>query len=118
MISLQKRAVVFGFAALLSGAFLIDFCGWIYGCGCQSVWKVGALYCNIHTGPKHCPWCTHGGVGFAVTGILVFGTQAWIAFRAAGPSLLVRLGMCIAAFPLVGGLVAYLVGSAQGYWTP
>ena len=118
MIPMWKRAAVFSVAALFTGAFLIDFCGWIFGCGCQSIWKAMDRFCNIHTGPKHCPWCTHGGVGFLFAAVMVFGTQAWIAFRAVGLPLFIRLALCLFAFPTIGALAAYLVGHLQGYWNP
>ena len=117
MIPLRKRAAVFAIAALITGVFLIDFCGWIYSCGCQSFLRAGAANCNIHHGPKHCPWCTHGGMGFVVSAAVVMLGQGWIAFRAVGPSLLVRLALCLAAFPVLGGLVAWFVGFSQGYWS-
>ena len=118
MIPLSKRAAVFAIAALLTGLCLYDFCNWVFACGCQSFWRAGAEHCNIHHGPKHCPWCTHGGAGFVVSGVVVMLAQGWIAFRAAGPSLLVRLALCLAAFPVLGGLVAWFVGFSQGYWSP
>ena len=114
---LWKRAAVFGLAATITGLLLIDFCGWIYGCGCQSIWKSLDKYCNIHHGPKHCPWCTHGGIGFLISAVFVMGTQGLVAFKGFGLSLLMRFILCMTAFPTIGGIVAWIVGSFQGYWS-
>lgn len=114
---LWKRGLVFAVAATITCLFLVDFCGWIFGCGCQSFWKAFDKYCNIHSGPKHCPWCTHGGMGFLVSGLFVMGTQALVAFKGFGYSLLVRFALCLAAFPTIGGITAWIVGTLQGYWS-
>jgi hypothetical protein len=104
---------VFAFTAALA----INFCGTIFQCGCQSMWQASAAHCNIHnkTGP-HCPWCTHGGIGFVVSMVPVFLVQAWIVFRNAAWNWQRRLAGALVAFPVVGGILGAIVGWLQGYW--
>ena len=104
---------VFTFTAL----FAISFCGWLFGCGCQYLWGAGADHCNIknHHGP-HCPWCTHGGIGFVASMVPVFALQAWLIFRNASWSWVYRLFLALLSFPLVGGILGAIVGWLQGYW--
>lgn len=77
-----------------------------------------AAHCNIHhqTGP-HCPWCTHGGSGFVLSMVPVFGTQAWAVFRPGEWSWKRRLLIALAAFPVVGGVLGGITGLLQGYWS-
>lgn len=104
---------VFAGTALLA----IDFCGWFFQCGCQSVWLGSADHCNIHNRVgHHCPWCTHGGTGFVVSMVPVFAVQAWAIFRSADWGWRTRLFLAIAAFPAVGGILGGIVGWLQGYW--
>jgi len=104
---------VFAFTALTA----IQFCGWIFGCGCHAMWLDGAAHCNIHhkTGP-HCPWCTHGGAGFVISMVPVFGAQAWAVFRAGDWGWKTRLGLALVSYPLVGGILGAIVAWVQGYW--
>ena len=115
--ALWKLAAVFGLAATITCVLFVDFCNLVYGCGCQSLWKAFDTYCNIHHGPKHCPWCTHGGVGFIISGGFVLATQALVVFKGFGFALLTRFGIALALFPSVGGLAAFVVGFSLGYWS-
>ena len=114
----MPRLAVFVFCVALTGATLIDFCNAVYACGCKSFWSGADEHCNIHhaTG-KHCPFCTHGGIGFVFTALLIFSAQAWISFRAPKWTWWQRLGGGLAAYPVLGGLGAALVGLSQGYWS-
>ncbi|MBL8238546.1 MAG: hypothetical protein JNM66_14065 [Bryobacterales bacterium] len=104
---------VFAFTAMTA----INFCGTIFHCGCQSMWSAGSEHCNIkhHAGP-HCPWCTHGGIGFVVSMVPVFVAQAWAVFRTADWGWKTRLILALGAYPIVGGILGGIVGWLQGYW--
>ena len=105
-------------AAALTGLLFINFCNLVYQCGCRSWWSGAAAGCNIHqAGVPHCPWCIEGGMwGYTAFGVIVVA-QAWLAFRSPGPGLLARLGTTMLAFPVVGGVIAVLVGLWTGYWS-
>ena len=114
----MSRLTVFLISAGLTGATLIDFCNAVYACGCQSFWAASGAHCNIHNATgKHCPFCTHGGAGFVFAGLLIFGAQAWIAFRAPGWTPWQRLAGALAAYPAMGGIGAAIAGWLQGYWS-
>ena len=53
--------------------------------------------------------------GYAVFGAMLV-TQAATAFRPGGQGWLKRLGLTLLAFPIVGGLLALLLGWTTGYW--
>lgn len=114
----MPRLAVFLVCVVVTAATLINFCNAVYGCGCQSYWNGADAHCNVHhaTG-KHCPFCTHGGTGFVFAGLLIFGAQAWICFRARGWTWWQQLAGGLAAYPALGGIGAGLVGLLQGYWS-
>ena len=98
----------------MTGAFFINFCAWIYRCGCRSWWAEAAAYCNIHTqGVKHCPWCTYNfNLVFALIVVPQFAISIWpVAWHWS-----LRLVMAIAAFPVVGTVIAVIYGVVAGYW--
>lgn len=111
-----KAAMYLGVFAF-TAAFAINFCGMLFQCGCESPWFGAADHCNIHqpVGP-HCPWCTHGGMGFVFSMVPVFVTQAWAVFRGGEWSWKTRLVIALASFPVVGGILGGIVGWIQGYW--
>ncbi len=114
---MRTGLIIFFVSAVLTSAFIIDFCGLVYGCGCESWWKAGSQHCNIHNASgKHCPWCTHSGSGFMVGGIFIFGAQGWLSFRPRSWSWPKRLAAAILAFPVVGTIAAIVIGIVQGYW--
>lgn len=114
---MRTGLIIFVLSAALTCAFIIDFCGLVYSCGCQSWWKAGSQQCNIHNASgKHCPWCTHGGSGFVAGGLGVFVAQGWLSFRPRRWSWPKRLAASLAAFPVIGGIAAVIVGYYQGYW--
>jgi hypothetical protein len=115
----RLRAVpVFAFAAIPTAAFSINFCAWIFGCGCKSWWSGAAAACNIHLAhAKHCPWCIYGGQGFKVAFILILAAQAAVSFGLPRISWTFRLVLALAAFPLIGATVAVIYGSISHYWS-
>jgi hypothetical protein len=101
-------------AAAVTGAFVINFCAWIYKCGCRSWWAGAATYCNIHTpGMKHCPWCSYN-FGLVLAFILV--PQFAISLWPTACQWRLRLAMAIAAFPVFGVVIAVIYGVVAGYW--
>ena len=105
-------------AAVPTAAISIDFCSWIFHCGCKSWWAGASAACNIHLlHAKHCPWCIYDGQGFKVAFGLILAVQALASF---GPKRLdwpVRLGLALAAFPAIGAVVAVTYGFISHYWS-
>jgi hypothetical protein len=115
--SRKARLLTFVAAAVVTSVFFIDLCGFIFSCGCRSLWAGAADGCNIHhAGSRHCPWCSVGLAG----GMLVFGAilsaQAAVAFLWTGGDWRMRLIFAIAAFPAAGGAIAVVMGLSMGYW--
>jgi len=97
--------------------FAINLCGWIYSCGCNSLWAGGSEHCNIHTpGVKHCPWCASGLAGFPLVLASILGLQLAISFWPRQWSWPLRLALALVAFPLLGALAGVAFGLLSGYW--
>ena len=104
-------------AATLSTVFFIDFCNWVFQCGCRSLWAGADAACNIHThGVRHCPWCSVGMSGGIALWAIIVGAQVLIALRFRFVHPYSRLLASFAAFPLVGGVLAVGLGLWFGYW--
>jgi len=115
---MRSGLIVFLLSVVLTCAFIIDLCAVVYGCGCQSWWRSSDQHCNIHNASgKHCPWCTHGGSGFVVGAVFIFGAQWWINFRRKHWGWPKRLALSMLCFPVIGTIAALIVGLLQGYWT-
>ena len=113
---LRSRWLLAGAAATVTSFLFLDFCNLMYACGCRSWWAGADAMCNIHdAGARHCPWCVIGLSGSFVVWVAIVGIQWLIALRSGGGWLLRSL-LTFAAFPLVGGAIAWAIGSAQGYW--
>ncbi len=107
---------IFGLAAGVSGAFMLDLCDWIFACGCRSPWAGAAESCNIHTAAaRHCPWCVMSPVWLAVIFGCMLGLQAVITL-AQEWRWPVRLVLALGAFPAVGWLAGLLSGMYLRYW--
>jgi hypothetical protein len=111
------RPLIFVAAAAVTSVFFINFCDLVYQCGCESLWAGAADHCNIHDAEsRHCPWCSIGNAGaFAVWGTIV-AAQAAVVFGLK-TGRLVRGVLAMLAFPVVGGLLALIIGWARGYWS-
>ena len=110
--------IIFLISAVVTCVFLINFCAWIYQCGCRSLWAGGVSHCNIHTpGVKHCPWCILPGQGFYVIAGLILGPQGLLSFRPRRWSWRRRLVAALVAFPGCGLILALAAGWLFNYWT-
>jgi hypothetical protein len=108
--------LVLALAGGTTAAFSINFCSWIFGCGCKSWWAGASALCNIHMPhAQHCPWCIYGGQGFQVAFLSILAAQAAIAFGLTRAGSWIRLGLALAAFPLIGAVVAFIYAWVSGY---
>ena len=94
----------------------LDVCAWIFECGCRSLWAGADTLCNVHMADsRHCPFCSHGTVGYAAVMIAVCVPQAavsgWTRYRRT-----TRVLMCLLAFPATMVGVGLLLGAYERYW--
>lgn len=105
------------FAIAFTSVLFIDLCDLIFRCGCDHLWAGADARCNVHQpGVKHCPFCSFGIAGYGITYVGIAAPQALLAFRPRRWTHWRRLGMALAAFPLIGGLEAFVLGHFTGYW--
>ncbi len=110
-------AAVLAVSVAVTSVFIIDFCNWIYECGCRSLWAGGSAHCNIHmAGTKHCPWCAIGTGGFATIFAAIAAVQGVVSFVPSRWPWPARLVAALAAFPAAGLVLALGVGWWKGYW--
>ena len=113
-----RRGLIFATAAIPTAAFSINFCAWIFACGCRAWWAGASTACNIHMhGARHCPWCIYDGQGFRVAFGLILAAQAAISFLPGKLAWPPRLLIALAAFPAIGAVVAVVYGWMSGYWS-
>ncbi len=110
-----QRALIGGIAVVITCVLFINFCNLVFRCGCTWLWAGAADHCNIHTGPKHCPWCAIGQNGQLAIWLSMVIPQVWIAFRSR-LGFVSRLAAAIAAFPVMGLVAAGITGWRHGYW--
>ncbi len=111
-----KRLLPFAASFIVTSAFFANFCGWIFQCGCHSLWAGADAMCNVHVAHgKHCPWCSHGTMGYAIVMLLVSAPQLAVSVFAPW-SLTARTATAVAMFPIVGIIVALAFGWYDGYW--
>jgi hypothetical protein len=94
----------------------IDLCGWMFGCGCVSLWAGADAACNVHAahGP-HCPICWRGPAGYAA----IFGAIAFPQFAASWwwtRGVAARTVTCLVLFPAMFVLAGVALGYYDGYW--
>jgi hypothetical protein len=107
----------FTVAAAITSVFFINFCATIFGCGCASLWNGADQHCNVHlAGSRHCPWCAHGLAASIIPWALIVAAQSAICFWSRPMHAAVRLLSAVAAFPVVGAVIAAAYGLATGYW--
>jgi hypothetical protein len=98
--------------------FFINFCHWVFQCGCRSLWNGADIACNIHTpDERHCPWCSHGELGYYGVLALMLIPQVLSGIYWIGKPWWMRLAFCLLWFPVAGGLAALAFGWWDGYWT-
>ena len=113
----RARIALFTASAAVTSVFFIDFCSLVYACGCRSLWAGADAACNVHIhGVKHCPWCSIGRAGSLGVWATIITSQAVACFGLAGLSPPARCISAFAAFPLTGGVLAFLAGAWLGYW--
>ena len=105
-----KRFFLLALVAVVSASVLMPpVCNLLFKCGCSWLWTTASVHCNIHNAaPPHCPWCSHGALGYYlpyagfILGQLLAGA---LALRFTGQLLLAVLVTVAAILP-----VGYLMG--------
>ena len=106
----SKQVVVLAAVAVVSASVLMPpVCNLLFKCGCSWLWTTAAAHCNVHNpAPPHCPWCSHGALGYYLpyAGFMVgqFAAGA-LMFRLTGQMVLAVMTTVAAILP-----VAYLMG--------
>jgi hypothetical protein len=109
-----RRALPFLLFTALVAAFTYPLCGFLFRCGCLSLWDEAADHCNIHmAGAFHCPWCEHVGLGALGFAVMIAGqVLAFVLLRRRGGSVRASTLGAVAALPLAallaGGLTFLL----------
>jgi hypothetical protein len=112
-----KRFGPFLISFSVTSALFLNFCAWIFGCGCRALWAGADAACNIHaTHGKHCPWCSHGYAGYAIIMTLICAPQLAVSMYTRG-SWALRTAICVALFPAAGAATALLYGWLDKYWS-
>lgn len=114
--SVRSRVALLLLAATFTSVFFLDFCNLVYSCGCRSWWAGADAHCNIHDAAahRHCPLCVIGMAGSGAVWAAIVVAQGLVALRWPG-GWAARLALTLAAFPMVGGVIALALGIAQGY---
>ncbi|MEO8025669.1 MAG: hypothetical protein ABI823_04325 [Bryobacteraceae bacterium] len=113
----QVAAGIFAVSATITCAFFINFCNFVFRCGCRALWAGADLACNIHSAHgKHCPWCSHGWTGYAIVLAFMLIPQAVISIQSTRNPWL-RLILAVGAFPIGGAVAALGFGLIDGYWS-
>ena len=110
------RGGLFLAAAGVTAAFFINYCHFLFDCGCVSLWAGGAAYCNIQIpGPPDCPFCAHGDLayGSVLATVAAQGALFLAPGRLGTPA---RAGLAFLAFPVLVGLVGLAAGIHFNYW--
>src|SRR5258706_16378281 len=95
----MDRLWPFGISFTVTCAFFINVCSWIFACGCRALWAGADALCNVHVAQsRHCPFCTHGTIGYAAI-IIAVGLPQLAAATWAPWSRSVRILVCLALFP-------------------
>ena len=106
----SKRFLLLAAVAVVSASVLMPpVCNLVFKCGCSCLWTPALAHCNIHNAAApHCPWCSHGALGYYlpyagfIVGQLLVGA---LALRFTGHLVLAILMTVVAVLP-----VGYLMG--------
>ena len=113
-----KPFAVAGASLLITSVFFINFCNFVFRCGCKSLWNGAAEACNIHSSAlHHCPWCSIGAWGAFGVWLMVVFLQSLLAFRLQQLAWIPHILVTLSAFPVIGGLLALAIGFSLSYWT-
>ena len=111
-----QRGLIALLAVAVTCALFINYCNLVYQCGCTYLWAGGADHCNIHHGPKHCPWCQLGTNGQMLVWLSMVVPQAIVSFWLGPQGFLKRLIAALLTFPIAGLVPAIGLGLWKGYW--
>ena len=104
--SVAKKISPFLISFAITSVFFINFCAWIFRCGCHSLWSGAAAMCNIHAAHgHHCPWCSHGHAGEALIMVLLCAPQLAVALMTRSPGVVETVSVAAAVVALPLGLV-------------
>ena len=106
----RNRILLLAALAIVAASVLMPpVCNLLFRCGCSWIWTTAAAHCNVHnSSPPHCPWCSHGALGYYlpyagfIVGQFVVGG---FVFRFTGQMVLALLTTVAAILP-VGYLMA------------
>src|SRR5947208_3301907 len=62
----SKPILLLAAVTVVSASVLMPpVCNLLFKCGCSWLWTTAAAHCNVHNSAlPHCPWCSHGAVGY------------------------------------------------------
>ena len=110
------RLTPFAVSFVVTCAFFINVCAWLFECGCHSLWAGADLTCNVHAaGLRHCPICRHGVSGYASVFVLVCAPQL-LASLWPKWNTVPRTVACLTLFPVAMVSVGLILGWYEGYW--
>jgi hypothetical protein len=112
-----ESAAIFAAASGITFTFFLNFCNWVYRCGCQSLWAGAAEHCNMHhaTG-RHCPFCVHGTSAYYFVLAWILIPQFILSWCPIHWGWVFRLMAALLLFPVTGLLAAASFGWWDGYW--
>jgi hypothetical protein len=114
----MRRVSPFLISFAVTCAFFINFCAWIFQCGCRSLWAGSDMACNIHAAHgHHCPWCSHGLVGYAIVMAGMCAPQFAVAMFTRW-SWTTRTMAALAMIPAAGAVTALIFAWKDSYWRP
>jgi hypothetical protein len=117
MNTIAARLAGFGIACAATCILFLNFCNWVFRCGCASLWSGAADHCNIHmNGVHHCPFCAHGTPAYSVVLALILIPQFCFNWWLVRLNWFARLTVSLLAFPSVGLAIAAVMGWLDGYW--
>ena len=116
---MKSRAAIALAGVACTGLFFINLCNFVFACGCRSLWSGADAHCNIHqAAPPHCPVCSHGMTGYALTFAAIVAPQLAAAFLIKRGPWIFRLALVLALFPLAGAFVMAIIGWVDGIPSP
>jgi len=108
----STRFFLLGAVAIVSASVLMPpVCHLLFKCGCSWLWTTAAAHCNVHNAtPPHCPWCSHGALGYYLpyAGFIVGQFLAGALILRATGHLVLALLVTVAAILPVGYVMGIL----------